>query len=385
MTANCANGKDLSSMWVSDSYEDIELQARTLLASGDYAGALEQYQRLSQRLAGLKPAVMERRPALRSLHVLSLAQQARIHHWQGDFEQALQIYQQLNDMAPDRGSTWRGMTALVRIDMGQTEEGLDALRAEAVASPGDPIAWLRIGVECEGLGLLEEAEANLRRAAANASTPESQLDTYLALFDFYRAQGRVVDALAVWDQAWADSEEGPAYVFPLYQMMWEHGHLDQARRYLRQEENPLRKGFYQGWLAASEDQADEAARHWQRVAEMNPMDFDDGQEAWAEAALRVDIPAQEVLSVIETVLKVGGVSSRVLLLKAIAEARLGHIDDAVKTLESVRNVRLMARPRREELPESSWVLLDELVSDEELKSQLHPFFEGCAADTDVAA
>jgi hypothetical protein len=64
MTANCANGKDLSSMWVSDSYEDIELQARTLLASGDYAGALEQYQRLSQRLAGLKPAVLERRPAL---------------------------------------------------------------------------------------------------------------------------------------------------------------------------------------------------------------------------------------------------------------------------------------------------------------------------------
>ncbi len=372
-------------MWVSDSYEDIELQARTLLVSGDYAGALEKYERLSQRLAGLKPAVLERRPALRSLHVLSLAQQVSIHHAQGDFEQALQISQQLNDMAPDRGSTWRRMTALVRIDMGQTEEGLDALRAEAVASPGDSSAWLSIGVECEGLGLLEEAEANLRRAAANASTPESQLDTYLTLFDFYRAQGRVVDALAVWDQAWADSEEGPAYVFPLYQMMWEHGHLDQARRYLKQEENPLRKGFYQGWLAASQDQADEAARHWQHVGEMNPMNFDGGQEAWAEAALRVDIPAQEVLSVIETVVKVGGVSSRVLLLKAIAEARLGRIDDAVKTLEAMRNVRLMARPRREKLPESSWDLLDELVSDEELKSQLCPFFEGCAADSEVTA
>ena len=372
-------------MWVSDSYEDIELQARTLLVSGDYAGALEKYERLSQRLAGLKPAVLERRPALSNLRVLSLAQQANIHHRRGDFEQGLQVYQQLNDVAPERSSTWRRLTALVRIDMGQTEEGLDALRAEAVASPGDSFVWLSIGVECEGLGLLDEAEANLRRAAANASTPEGQLDTHLTLFDFYRAQGRVVDALAVWDQAWVNSEEGPSYVFPLYQMMWEHGHLDQARRYLKLEKNPLRKGFYQGWLAASQDQADEAARHWQVVGEMHPMDFDDGQEAWAEAALRVDIPAEEVLSVMEAVLKVGGVSSRVLLLKAIAEARLGQLDDAMKTLESARNMRLVARPRREKLPESSWVLLDELVSDEELKSQLCPFFEGCAADGDVAA
>jgi tetratricopeptide (TPR) repeat protein len=67
---------------------------------------------------------------------------------------------------------------------------------------------LTIGVEAEALGRLEEAEENLQRASRTASDPNEKARAYLALFDFYREQGRVDEALAAWDQAWeGDGQE----------------------------------------------------------------------------------------------------------------------------------------------------------------------------------
>jgi len=366
---------------ISGSYEEIELRARTRLAEGDTAGALEAYRQLSDRLAGLKPAVLERRPALRSLRVVSLIRQADIHHQQGDFEQAAQAYQRLVDLAPDRANFWRQNLALVHIDMGQVEAGLDELRAQVVASPAQSGVWLTLGIECEALGRLEEAEENLRRAARSAADPEDQAEAYLVLFDFYREQDRVEDALAAWEQSWAALDKPPDYIFPVYQMMWEAGDPARAQHYLDQEKNPLRKGFYQGWFAAGRGKTDEATRHWKQVARMDPVKFDEGHEAWAEAALRVDAPARRVVDVLQAVQEAGGTTPRVLLLQAAAEARLGHVDHAAHVLDVARSYALRERPRRKQLSLSDWALLSELVGDSEKTQALRGYFE---AQSEVA-
>jgi len=362
-------------MWVSDSYEYIYALAESNLARGDFETAQANYQRLSERLSKLKPVILERRPELRNLLVLSLARQAEIHHIRGEFEQALENYEQAMEIAPATRDRWQRELAQVRIDMGEEEAGLDMLRAQAIAHPGDYEFWLTIGVEAEALGRLEEAEENLRRAARTASRPDGKTQAGLALFDFYREQGRVEEALAAWNQAWESNDQDSGYVFPLYQMMWEAGDLERSRDYLEQEKNPLRKGYHQGLLAASEGDSDEATKQWKRVAKMSPLEYDEGHDAWAEAALRVGHSPQEVIGSLSAVLEAGDFTPRGLLLQAIAEARIGHTEHAQEVLEIARNIGLRSRPRAERLPAAHWVLLDELVADDEIKAQLQPLFD----------
>lgn len=363
-------------MSVLDSYENIAARAQADLSRGDYPAALEGYERLSKRLSGLSPVVLKRRPALRDLLLLSLVRQANIRHWRREFESALQLYQQIMALAPESRDDWQSAMALVRIDMGQAEAGLDELRALAVARP-DSLLWQTIGMECEALGRLDEAEESLRRAVQLAADAGSKREAYLSLFDFYRAQDRIDEALATWQQAWAGQQ--PEYVFPLYQMMLEAGNLERVREYLDQESNPLRKGFYQGSLAAGEGKPDEAAKHWKRVARMNPLKYDDGQDSWAEAALRTDLPAQEVIAALSAVSQAGGLSVHGTVLQAVAEARVGHADHARDALEMARSVGLRSRPRQEKLSATHWALFDELVPDATLKSQLRDYFEVPAA------
>ncbi|UCC89441.1 MAG: hypothetical protein JSV81_09060 [Anaerolineales bacterium] len=362
-------------MWVSDSYEDIYGRAQASLSRGDYETAYANFHRLSERLSGLKPIVRDRRPELLNLLQLSLLRQAEIHRIRGEFEQAMQLFERLNEIAPEGRDSWRRSMALIRIDMGQPEAGLDELRAQAVAYPGDFQLWLTIGLECEALGRLDEAEENLRRAAKSATAPDDKADAYLALFDFYRAQSRVEEALAAWDQAWAAHGHAPDYVFPVYQMMWENGDLERAHEYLRQEKNPLRQGFHRGLLAAGEGKPDEAIKHWKRVAKLNPLDFDEGHEAWAEAALRVEHAPEEVIRTMAADLESGNVNLHGLILQAVAEARIGHIDHAQQALEIAQTAGLRSRPRQEKLSAANWALFDELVTSDEIKGQLRHYFQ----------
>ena len=367
-------------MWVSDSYEDIAARARAQMGRGDMNNALENFERISRRLADLKPAVLDRRPQLRALNTMSMAQQASIHHFQGDFERALLLYHRLGEMMPERGTTWRQLAALAHIDMGQAERGLDELRAEAVAAPGSHDVWLTIGVECAGLGRLDEADENLRRALKNAGTPEARAQCHLALFDQYRELGRVEDALLAWNEAWRVAGKEPDVIFPVYQMMLENEQFDRALEYIDREPNSLRRGFYQGVLEAALGRSDEAEKRWKRVARMDVSKIEEGHEAWAEAALRVAAPAEQVIETLQRDWHAGAISSRGLILLAAAEIRSGHPDHAEFVLTAARNLGLQGRPRQDKLPQSSWALFDELVTDPETKRSLCHFFVGCDPD-----
>jgi len=362
-------------MRIPDTYESIFIKARVHSAEGELEEAALEYKRLSDRLANLKPELWKRRPQLRDMYYASLAEQARIHHVLGNLEQSLALYRQLDESGAPGKTLWRREAARVLIDMGHVEQGLDELRAEAVTTPGNHENWLVIGLECKALGRWEEAEENLKRAVRNALTSESKQESYLALFDLYRSQGRIEDAITVWAQAWEDETE-PSDTFPVYQMLIESGQLERAREYLERETNPLRRGFYQGLCEARQGRAREAERRWKKVAEMKPFEFEDGHEEWAEAALRTNSPPEEVIRVLEKSANAKRLTPRGIVLLAAAEARLGHANHVEKILKRACLMKRGGRPRRERLSAEEWSLFSELVAEPGASQEFKNFFDG---------
>lgn len=366
-------------MQIPDTYEDILAQARLRSVQGDLEGSIALYNRLVERLSSLKPELLKRRPALRDLHYNSLAELAHLHHVLGNFEQSLALYRQLSELEGSDETLWQQKVACVLIDMGRVEQGLDELRAEAMAHPGAYEAWLLMGRECTHLERWQEAEENLNRALRNATTPESKRDVYRGFFDLYRAQGRVEDAIAAWNQAWEGQLE-PDNVFPVYQMLIEHGKIERARQYLEREPNALRRGFYQGLLEALAGRGQEAQRRWQRIASMAPPASEAGVDEWAEAVLRTNSNPQEVVRVLGRIRGSLDDAPRRMVLLAIAQARLGDLEEAERSLRQGCLARQMNRPRREKLSAREWALFDELVTDAEFKHQLKRFFEDSQHD-----
>ncbi|MCS7259519.1 MAG: hypothetical protein NZ765_01880 [Anaerolineae bacterium] len=370
-------------MWLPGTYEDTLTHARFHVLEGELEEAVPLYERLIERLAGLKPEIRQRRPELSRMYRHSLAELARAHHVLGNFERALELYRQLSALEDAEQSVWRRSAAQVLIDMGRVEQGLDELRAEAVANPGDHVIWLLMGYECLYLKRWQEAEENLQRALRSAVTPEQQLSVHLGFFALHRMQGHVEEALAIWERAWQGKKEG-ANNSLVYRMLIEHGQLERARRYLEREPNALRRGFYQGLLDRLQGKAQEAQRHWQRVAKMNPFEFENSFAEWAEAALRIDWDPAEVVNVLNRFEDAGDTTPRGMVLWAIAAARLGRTDEVERALERGRLIVRRMRPRRERLSAEEWQLFDELVSDAAIKNQFKHFFEASQNDASTS-
>jgi thioredoxin-like negative regulator of GroEL len=362
-----------NSMLLPGTYEHTLQQARSHISEANLDEAILLYERLVERLSSLKPELLKRRPELRDLHYKGLSELARLHHIRGNFERALALYRQLGEFEGSDRSTWNRRAAYVLIDMGRAEQGLDELRAEAMANPGDYEIWLVLGRECIYLKRWQEAEENLQRALRNAVAQESKEAVYLHFFDLYRHQGRVEEALAAWDQAWQSQPESANNAL-VYQLLIEHGQLERAQQYLERETNVLQRGFYQGLIEMLQGKVREAQRRWQKVADMNPLAFNGGLEEWAEAALRAEADPAKVTDVLGFK-DIGDTSCRELVLWAIAEVRRGHMDRTERALRLGRFFVQRDRPRRDKIPTREWKLFDELVHSAEIKDRFRHFFE----------
>lgn len=366
--------KEYDFMWLPGTYEDTLAQAHSRVVEGDLEGAVPLYERLIERLSSLKPEIRQRRPELDEMQQRSWAELARVCHILGRFEPALDLYRRLSELNDSNQSMWRRSAAQVLIDMGRVEQGLDELRAEAVANPSDHNIWLLIGYECIYLKRWQEAEENFQRALRSAITPEQQMDVHLAFFVLHRMQGHVDEALAAWEQAWQRRREEANNAL-IYRLLIEYGQLERARQYLEREPNALQRGFYQGVLEMLQGKTQEAQRRWQRVARMNPFEFGNSFEEWAEAALRVEWDPTEVIDVLSRFENAIDATHREMVLWAIAAARLGRIDEVEHALKRGRLILRRARPWREKLLAQDWTLFDELVRDAEIKKQFKHFFE----------
>lgn len=364
------------SLYLSGSYQSLAVQAQQHLRNNEYDEAQEVYERLYNRLGKMKADLIERRPNLKALQLTAIRSLGDLAGLQGEYDKAITYYQKGLEMDPEQSLQYRRAIAQTKIDKGDVEDGLDELRALAVMNAGQPDPWIWLGLELSTHGDEAEAEVNLKRAAEmEDADPARRFDAYTYLHDLYREQDRLDEAEAAWKKAWevvGSDIDDPA---PLYQMYWEANDLEKARTWLSKEKNPLRAGFYRGLFAQAESNERRAQQSWKKTADLSPLQHDEGHEAWAEAALRVDYPPQLITYALREVTSRGQLNMRGAILLAIAEIRAGQLDAAEVALKAAVDINQRARPRQDFLSRAHWSLFDELVANEEIKARFRSYFE----------
>jgi tetratricopeptide (TPR) repeat protein len=361
--------------FLAGSYEELSVQAQQALRANDVDKAREIYERLYNRLSKLKPEMLDHRPNLKELLLISVRSLGDLANFRSDYDQSLEYYNKGLELDPAQAQIYQRAIAQTKVDKGEVETGLDELRAIAFSGGGEIDPWLWLGIELADQKQYEEAEESLLRAARiTTAEPARQSDAYAYLHDLYRDQGRLDEAEAAWLKVWETAGVAIEDVSPLYQMYWEVEDLEKGWTWLNQEKNPLRSGFYRGLFLQAEGNTKKSENTWQKTAALNPLEQNEGHESWAEAALRVNTDPRRVVTVLREVTGRDQMNLRGAILQAIAETRAGRLNAAQLALDSALNLVQRARPREELLSYAHWLLFDELVSNEAAKERFKRYF-----------
>ncbi|MFQ5575585.1 MAG: hypothetical protein ACE5G8_01210, partial [Anaerolineae bacterium] len=119
-----------------------------------------------------------------------------------------------------------------------------------------------------------------------------------------------------------------------------------------------------------------ARRQWETVAAKDPLAFESGREAWAEAALRTGHDPNHVLSVLKELVLQEEITRRGFFELAVAELLAGNLDEAHRIFGIMTTPAPNApQPKKPEFTDPDWALLTELVPDEETHAPFEQYFE----------
>jgi tetratricopeptide (TPR) repeat protein len=358
-----------------DSYEGLRDRSLAALQAGDVESALALHQRLVEKLGRLSDGVLARRPGLRDMELQARLELAEMLRLEGRLPEAIEVKEVLLNTHPDRAADWRRDLAVLRVAKGEVETGLAELRALAGEDPEDTWRWIVLGVELRLEGRLAESQEALDQALVSAKDggDSDELATaHYHRFLLCREMGRLDDALAAWNDALDQNADVGSTVREVYTMLTDAGRYSEARHFADRDDNELQAGYQRGLLAQLAGSAAEAKREWREVSRLDPEEFDYGQDAWAEAVLRLGDP-EPVLERMGSLLRRHS-SARLLTLTGVACAMRGDRQKAQQAFQRTIDMLRSSRPPKHKLDSADWRLLDSLVTDEELKTLLKPYF-----------
>jgi tetratricopeptide (TPR) repeat protein len=359
---------------LADSYEGLYSRAQSALASGDVEQTMVLYRRLVDRLGRLTPRVLDRRPELRNLHRAARVELATLLRREGRYSEAIDVLRVLLDSHPEEARLWRRQLAVLYVARGDVESGLADLRTLAEEAPDEATGWLILGQEARIEGRFSLACEALDRAlevCQRASCPELAR-IYRERFEFFRACGQVDEALAAWEEAAARDEEVRQGISEVSTLLADVGRYSEARAMANRDPNPLRGGLQRGHIDRLMGNGSEATKEWSRVADLNPDEFDYGHEAWVEALLRLG-EAQRALEWLQDALR-ERFSIRLLILSGVGWAMYGDAEVAANLFQKAISLLRYQRPPKKRLDSADWRLLDSLVTNDEIKKALRPYF-----------
>jgi tetratricopeptide (TPR) repeat protein len=356
------------------SYEQLLNRARIAFRSGNLEEAIALYRRLVEKLGRLSDLVLERRPELRDMHRDARLELSTILRFQGRYAEAMEVTEVLLETHPNEADLWRTDLAILRMSKGDVDTGLAELRALAEEDPANPWRWTSLGREARIEGRLDESQAALDRASLVSSEGDArqQAENEYQRFLLFKEKGQYDDAVAAWEQAVEWHDEVKVSVRQVYTMLTDAGRYSEASRYVEQDENPLQAGFQRGIIAQRTGNPAQARQEWQRVAQLDPDDYEDGHDAWVESVLRGGDPEPALVWLQNNLAQRG--SPRLLVLSGIGWAMKQDGELAAALLQQAINLMRHARPPRQKLDSEDWRLLDSLVADDEIKASLRPYF-----------
>ena len=362
-------------MPLNDSYESIYERAKTLVSENEWEQAIEEYKRIFNRLGKLSPDTRLKHPGLAELFARTSFELATLLTRMEDYDQAVEVMEQISAYDPDSKPLWSREIARCHIHQGKTEQGLSELEALAGESD-DPFTTLALGEAYYHLKNYDRAAEELSKTiqlAQQEHVPEALSLAYTFLFDTNATAGNVEEAVRVWQMSLPLGESLGINLRSVYDLFMDHGDMDGARAVIMQDQSPLRKGLYRGLVSLREGDLGEARRQWEKLArrDVDPESAD--IDCWMEAGLRVG-QADRVIEQAMPVLTEGNINLRTSLILAIAWAMLGETQHADSLLQKMRAA--IGWKRDGKLHPMDWMLVDELVEDEEVKEALQHHFAG---------
>jgi len=361
------------------SYEDLFFRAQRLAEVGEVDQAIDLYSRLLERLGRLSESVLAHRPGLRNVQLRASLELAGLLQSQGRYAEAIEVEGKLLQTHADRSSLWRRDLAVLRMAKGEVDQGIRELQALAEEDPDNVWNWTVLANEARIDARFAESQAAYAQALAAAGRseeakedPKTLSEIHFGRFRLLRDTGDRDGALAAWEEALAVEPSVIRTVREVYQMLTEAGRYAQAQEYVARDGNALQAGLQRGIIAQWTDHPDQATKEWQDVAALDPMEFDQGHDCWAEAVLRLGDPVP-VLQRLQPLLRYHG-SVRLLVLAGIAWAMHGDRELAQGLFEQSTSLLQRSRPAKQKLDGADWRLLTTLVAGEELRTALKPYF-----------
>ncbi|MGQ9600846.1 MAG: tetratricopeptide repeat protein [Anaerolineae bacterium] len=359
---------------LADSYEGLLEQARDSWEEGDLAGAETFYRRLVEKLGRLSDPVLARRPELQDMHREARLEFSVLLSEQGRYAEAIEVEEVLLNTHPDEAVFWRTDLAILRLAKGETEAGLAELQTLAEKNPGDPSGWLVLGREMRIEGRFGESQAALDRAweVGREADPQMLALIHYERFRLFKEMGRLDDALAAWEESVKLDADLKVTIRQVYQMLTQAGRYSEALGYVARDDNEMQAGFQRGLIASLRGEPAKARQEWQKVAEMDPDEFEFGHDTWVESVLRLGDPVP-ALNWLRTALREFR-NVRLLVLAGIGWAMQHNHQLAAKLFQGAISILRTSRPSKQKLDSAEWRLLDSLIVDEETKAALKPYF-----------
>jgi tetratricopeptide (TPR) repeat protein len=357
-----------------DSYESLFSRAESLIQAGDIESGISIHYRLVERLNRLSAKVLQRRPDLRDMHRQARLNLSALLRLQGRYAEAIEVAEVLLETHPDETDVWLTDLAILRVAKGEVDKGLAELKSLAEKHPDEPDRWLVLGNESRIEGRLEESQVALDRAlvAAGPSDSEALAEAHYQRFQLFKALGELDNAAASWQAAYETDERVGTTIREVYTMFLDAGRYGEAERYISRDTNPLQKTFYRGQLAQLTGNPGKARQEWQAAADLNPDDYEYGHDCWVEAQLRLG-DSESALSWLQESLRQHG-TPRLFVLSGIGWAMRKDTEVAGALFQQAINLQRWTRPPKQKLDGSDWRLLNELVSDDEVKAPLKSYF-----------
>lgn len=269
---------------IKGSWEDLLQQAQQLAANQN-DDAIPLYQKIVTRLSKLPVAQrMANNERLQQIFLHAALQLQSYLTLRERYDEALTVIDEAHALADEEGQDAIAyQKVLVLLMAERLDEAFSHLRAAATALTADIADWgalamqyLRHGRLTEATGAIEEAATWAEAQISGGETDDGNGGEYRGYIADLRAdlaiqQGNWDEAEAFYAQAIEADKLYKQNIHLFYMRLLQHGQAERALPYIqRDQQYPIRAGFWHGVAHYRLGQQAEAEREWHKVLQIDP-------------------------------------------------------------------------------------------------------------------
>lgn len=391
MTTNDATeaAPEKETIIIKGSWEDLLQQAQQL-AGNQNDDAIPLYEKIVQRLSNLSSAQrMANNERLQQIFLQAAFQLQSYYTLRERYAEALATLDQAKALADEEGQDAIAyQQVLVLLMAERLDEAFAHLHTQATAVDADIADWGSLVMQYLRHDRLEEATRAMEEATVWVDAQEQGGELNDASVGEYR--GYLADLradLALRHQAWDEAEalyataiaQNALYkqnIHLFYMRLLQHGQPARALPYIgRDQQNPIRAGFWQGVAYHRLGQQEEAESHWQKVVKLDPKQSK--EPSFSELILTHYYLGDKERIGLGNVLRVIQESRRydwqTLFLAGLGWAIQGRMDNAEANFQVAINQRRMTGQGKV-LPKQVWDYCVDLL-DEATKPSIAKYFD----------